>query len=67
MALGFPNFQTAQVKSPSAISHFLNDYDWSTRTLIRVMRSHALEAFQAYLRGRRGRPPMIEIIVDLSR
>lgn len=65
-ALGVPGFQAAQVKSPSAISHFLNDYDWSTRTLIRVMRSHALEAFRDDLRGRRGRPPMIEVIVDTT-
>ena len=65
-ALGVPGFQNAQVKSPSAISHFLNDYDWSTRTLIRTMRSHALEAFRDYLRGRRGRPPMIEVIVDTT-
>lgn len=67
MALGVPGFQTAQIKLPSAISHFLNDYHWSTRTLLRVMRSHALEAFLDYLRGRRGRPPMVEVRHHLHR
>lgn len=30
------------------------------------MRNHALRAFHGYLRGRRGRPPVIEIIVDTT-
>ena len=65
-ALGICRFEASTAKSPSAISRFLNEYSWSTRTLIRVMRTHTLEAFHDYLRGRRGRPHMIEIIVDTT-
>ncbi|WP_139806511.1 hypothetical protein [Deinococcus hopiensis] len=35
-------------------------------TLLREMRQHTLETFQAHLRGRRGRPPLIEVIVDTT-
>lgn len=65
-ALGMSRFEASKAKSPSAISHFLNNYSWSTRTLIRVMRTHTLETLCAYLRGRRGRPPMLELIVDTT-
>lgn len=65
-ALGQPGFCRSTTRSPSAISRFLNDYAWSLRTLIRVMREHALEALRSYLGGRRGRPPVIEIIVDTT-
>ena len=63
-ALGISLFNQAQTKSPAAISRFLNEQSWCLRRVIRAMREHALQTFEAYLRGRRGRPPMIEIIVD---
>lgn len=65
-ALGLTRFDHVDYKSPGAISRFLNHQQWSTWALIRVMRRHALCAFRDYLRGRRGRPPMIEIIVDTT-
>lgn len=65
-AFGITLFDQAKTKSPAAISRFLNHQTWCLRTLIRVMRSHALEEFRKYLRGRRGRPPQIEIIVDTT-
>ncbi|WP_147363960.1 transposase [Deinococcus cavernae] len=65
-ALGLTRFDHVGCKSPGAISRFLNHQQWNTRLLIRAMRNHALRAFQASLRGRRGRPPVIEIIVDTT-
>ena len=65
-ALGLTRFDHVGCKSPGAISRFLNHQQWNTRWLIRAMRIHALCAFHAYLRGRRGRPPVIEIIVDAT-
>lgn len=65
-ALGVSRFHASTAKSPGAISRFLNHQRWSLRTLLRVMRQHALDTFQAYLRGRRGRPPLIEVIVDTT-
>lgn len=65
-ALGQPGFCRSPAKSPSAISRFVNHYAWSLRTLVRAMRHHALDAFQSYQGGRRGRRPIIEIIVDMT-
>ena len=65
-ALGQSRFHASTAKSPGAISRFLNHQNWSLRTLIRAMRQHALSTFRAYLRGRRGRPPLIEVIVDTT-
>lgn len=65
-ALGLSRFQASTAKSPGAISRFLNHQPWSLRTLLRVMREHALRTLRAYLGGRRGRPPLIEIIVDTT-
>ena len=44
-ARGQPFPQLATVKSPSAISRFLNHYHWNIRSVIRTMRRHALEQF----------------------
>ena len=63
-ALGQSRFHASAAKSPGAISRFLNHQNWSLRTLIRTIRQHALRTFREYLRGRRGRPPLIEVIVD---
>nr|WP_255675749.1 transposase [Deinococcus sp. 12RED42] len=65
-ALGISRFHASTAKSPGAISRFLNHQNWSLRTLIRTIRQHALRTFQDSLRGRRGRPPLIEIIVDTT-
>ena len=65
-ALGKPSPSLATVKSPAALSRFLNQYIWSLRALIRVMRGHALREFRAYRKTCRGRPPRVELIIDLT-
>ncbi|WP_212648431.1 transposase [Deinococcus hopiensis] len=65
-ALGIFRFHASTAKSPGAISRFLNHQRWSLRTLLRVVRQHALDTFQASLGGRCGRPPLMEIIVDTT-
>ncbi|OOV15380.1 hypothetical protein BXU09_12710 [Deinococcus sp. LM3] len=65
-ALGISRFHASTAKSPGAISRFLNYQNWSLRTLIRTIRQHALRTFQDNLGGRRGRPPLVEIIVDTT-
>ncbi|MBG1265683.1 hypothetical protein [Nostoc sp. WHI] len=42
-AQGHPLPEHSQTKSPSAISRFLNINPWSTREMIRVVRSWALQ------------------------
>lgn len=63
---GRSNFNSSTARSPSAISRFLNHYDWSLRDLIRTVRQHLLSTLKNYLWGRRGRPAMIELIVDTT-
>lgn len=65
-ALGVSRFHASTAKSPGAISRFLNHQNWSLRTLIRTIRQHALRTFHDACGGRRGRPPLIEIIVDTT-
>ena len=42
--------ERATVKSPAAISRFLNHASWNTRRLSRMLRSHALAALQSLYR-----------------
>jgi hypothetical protein len=51
-------------KSPSALSRFLNLYDWPTNSVIRTLRREVLQV----LLGRRkvGRRPILRAIVDLT-
>lgn len=42
-AQGHPLPQHSQSKSASALSRFLNIYNWSTRKIIRATRSHVLK------------------------
>ena len=65
-ALGQPRLNSATVKSPSAISRFLNHYDWNLRAVVRIMRRHALEQYFEYRQQFRGRRPRLELIVDLT-
>ena len=55
----------AERKSASALSRFLNLYDWPTRALIRTLRREVLKTL---LEGRkkRGRRPILRAIVDLT-
>ena len=53
-----------QTKSESAISRFLNYYNWSTRSVIRTIRAYILNFI---LSGRtQGRKPILQVILDLT-
>jgi hypothetical protein len=51
-------------KSESAISRFLNHYQWSTRSLIRTVRETILNLILA--QRLRGRKPILQVIFDLT-
>jgi Transposase DDE domain len=53
-----------QTKSESAISRFLNHYKWSTRSLIRNVRSCILNLIIS--QRKKGRKPILEVILDLT-
>jgi hypothetical protein len=54
----------ARHKSPSALSRFLNLYDWPTTSVIRSLRREALEVLMG--RSKLGRRPILRAIVDLT-
>ncbi len=51
-------------KSASAISRFLNHYQWSTRSLIRTVRSSILNLILS--QRRTGRKPTLQVMLDLT-
>lgn len=51
-------------KSESALSRFLNHYNWSTRSLIHTVRSFILNLVLA--ERRKGRKPILQVILDLT-
>ena len=51
-------------KSESSISRFLNYYNWSTRSLIRTVRSLILNLISS--ERRKGRKPILKVILDLT-
>ena len=53
-----------QTKSESAISRFLNHYNWSTRSLLRTVRSFILNL--VWSESRKGRQPILQVILDLT-
>lgn len=53
-----------QTKSESAISRFLNYYNWSTRSAIRTVRSYILNLILS--RRTKGRKPILQVILDLT-
>lgn len=63
---GRPLPQRATVKSPAAISRFLNHATWNTRRLCRVLRQHALAALQDVWRTHPHQRPRLELLVDLT-
>jgi hypothetical protein len=63
---GNPRPEHAPVKSPSAFSRFLNLYDWNARAIIRAVRSAILTQIWAAYAQRKGRRPILELIVDLT-
>jgi hypothetical protein len=63
-ATGSPLPQYCQIKSASALSRFLNQYHWSTRKIIKAVRSAALKKILSQpIRGRR---PTLQVIIDLT-
>ncbi|MEP0873237.1 hypothetical protein NDA01_26095 [Trichocoleus desertorum AS-A10] len=52
------------MKSPSALSPFLNVYTWSVREVIRRLRRAVRQQLQQY--GPWGRRPHLQVIVDLT-
>lgn len=63
---GNPRPEHAPVKSSSAFSRFLNQYDWNTRAIIRAVRNTILKLLWAMYAERKGRRPILEIMVDLT-
>lgn len=65
-ATGNPRPERAQAKSAAALSRFLNQYAWNTRQLIRLVRAFILEHLWNTYAQRRGRRPVLEIMLDLT-
>lgn len=63
-AQGHPLPEHCRDKSPAALSRFLNDYDWPTRTVIRQMRAQVVQALLAH--RPRGSRPHLQLILDLT-
>lgn len=63
-AKGHPLPQHSKAKSPSALSRFLNHYQWPTRRVIREARAAVLKQLCAY--SPRGRRPHLQVIIDLT-
>ena len=53
-----------QTKSESAISRFLNYYNWSTRSVIRTIRSYVLNLILS--QTIKGRKPILQVMLDLT-
>lgn len=62
-AQGHPLPQHTQVKSASSLSRFLNHYNWSTRSVIRITRQIILEQIAQH-RPYKGSP--LKILIDLT-
>lgn len=52
------------LKSPAALSRFLNEYGWPTRAVIRATRKQILQELLKY--APRGRRPHLQVIIDLT-
>ncbi|MBX8463559.1 transposase [Deinococcus sp. RIT780] len=63
---GRPLPTRATVKSPSAISRFLNHTSWDLRTLCRFMRQAALQLFNDTWKHAPHQRPWVEFLVDLT-
>jgi hypothetical protein len=61
---GTPLPEHSQLKSPSALSRFLNVYTWSVRQVIRRLRGAVRQQLQQY--RPRGRRAHLQVMVDLT-
>ena len=62
-AQGHPLPQQCQTKSASALSRFLNHYEWSTRLVLRTTRHQVLQQIRSHLPGS-GSP--LKVLIDLT-
>ena len=62
-AQGHPLPQQCQTKSASALSRFLNHYEWSTRSVLRTTRHQVLQQIGSHLPGS-GSP--LKVLIDLT-
>jgi hypothetical protein len=66
-AQGHPLPEHSQTKSASALSRFLNVNPWSTREMIRAVRSHVVQTVLKVLSEcGKGRKPFLQVIIDLT-
>lgn len=63
-AQGHPLPQHSPIKSPGALSRFLNQYNWSTRQVVRAVRQVIFDQLLRYCP--KGRRPWLQVIVDLT-
>jgi hypothetical protein len=55
-----------EVKSPAALSRFMNEYSWSTRQVIRQVRQRLLHEVSKFYQSQRGRKPILYALIDLT-
>lgn len=63
-AQGYPLPEHSKSKSASALSRFLNLYDWSTRSVIRTIRARIIQEILSDCP--KGRKPFLQVIIDLT-
>ena len=63
-AQGHPLPAYSKAKSPSALSRFLNQSNWSTKAVIVTLRAYILSQLLSYCPA--GRRPWLQVIVDLT-
>ena len=63
-AQGHPLPEHSKSKSASALSRFLNIYDWSTRSVIRTARARIIQEILSHYP--KGRKPFLQVIIDLT-
>ncbi|MBD0261381.1 MAG: hypothetical protein ICV78_01290 [Tolypothrix sp. Co-bin9] len=63
-AQGHPLPEHSKAKSASALSRFLNIYDWSTRGVIQTTRARIIQEISSECPL--GRKPFLQVIIDLT-
>lgn len=63
---GQPNPSRSESKSESALSRFLNHYNWSCRNVNHCVRDAAVSSILEYYGSRRGRRHRLLIMIDLT-
>jgi hypothetical protein len=63
---GQPYLRHSHGKSASALSQFLNHYNYSSSSLMRLTRQAALNSLLAYVQHQQGRRPTLLVMIDLT-